>query len=870
MSNQHEPNPPKWTFRFLEWFCPEHLKEGILGDLLEQYEMNRAAKSRFLSNGLFIYNSFRFFRYGILKRKKIGYRSNFLAMFRNYFLTSLRTLLKNKFYFFLNVLGLSIGIAACLLCYLHINYELSYDQYNSNADNTYRLITGDLKAGNGWVRVSAPMPLALKNNIPEIERYARLTNITRDPQVTVEYNKNIFSESKFYLTDPAFLEIFDVSLLRGQKSQVLADQNSVILSAAAAEKYFGKEDPVGKTVRVDDQYDFLVTGIFEDIPFNAHFDFDFLISFENLERVLPGTSLTGNWGQFNYFAYLQLADGADPATVQTKIQSTEINLGDNRNFDLSKIGIQPLSDIHFVDNRGNLKQAYNFKYIYIYGAIAVAILFISFINFVNLSIAGSTKRIKEVGVRKVVGAGPGQLILQFIAEAFLIAFFAALVSLVLSNFLLIPAVNELMNSRIVMDFSDPLMLAVLASMLLLISLSSGSYIAYFIISSKPISALKGGRSVGGKGTVFKNILLGLQFCISTVLILSSLFIYQQLQFLGDKDLGLSKDQIVNVSLSNNTAQESGDVLASRFGQISGVRDVAGSNFIPGGANWNQTVWWDGQEEPISMFLIGADENFVKTVDMELIEGDLNQILNSQTTQYILNEAAVKQIGWETALGKSFSSQGQKNARPIAGVVKDYNFRSLHHGIDPCVIVIGSNSTYSQLAVKVNGQEVRQVLAQLETAYHEVLPEMQFEYTFMDEGFAVLYEAETRTSKIVGALTAVAIVLAILGLYALLTFAVQERTRELAIRKVLGIKLKQTLFLLSGNYVKLLIIANVVAIPVTWYMLEGWLDNFNYRVSLGAITFVSTIGLTFLLIYLIAGLKTMQSNRINPTQALRHE
>lgn len=864
------PTPPKWAFRFVDWFCPDHLKEGILGDLLEHYDLNRASRSKSMANWLFIYNCLRFLRYGIVKRKNLRYQTNFIAMFRNYFLTSFRTLLKNKFYFFLNVLGLSIGMAACLLCYLHISYELSYDQYNANAANTYRLITGDLKAGKGWVRVSAPMPPTLKRNIPEVERYSRLISITRDPQVTVEYDKTIFSERKFFLADPDLLNIFDIPLVRGQKSEVLADQNSVILSASAAEKYFGGADPVGKTLRVDDQYDFQITGVFEDVPFNAHFDFDFLISFENLERVLPGTSLTGNWGQFNYFAYLQLAEGADPATVQSKIQSTEINLGNNRNMDLSAIGIQPLSEIHFIDNPGNLKPAYDIKYIYIYGAIAIAILFISFINFVNLSIAGSTKRIKEVGVRKVVGAGRGQLILQFISEAFLIALFAVVVSLVLSNYLLIPAVNELMNSQISMNFSDPSMLAVLVGMLVLISFSSGSYIAYFIISSKPISALKGNHSASGKGAIFKNILLGLQFCISTVLILSSLFIYQQMQFLGSKDLGMSKDQVVNIALSNSTAQKNGDVLASRFGQISGVRDVAGSDFIPGAANWNQIVWWEGQEESVNMFLISADEHFMKTVDMELVEGDLGQIMTSQATQYILNEAAVKLIGWERAQGKSFSAFGQSNAQLVTGVVKDYNFRSLHHGIDPCVIVVRNDGTYSQLAVKVDGKEFRQVMSELEAAYKEVLPAMQFEYTFMDEGFAVLYEAETRTSKIVGALTAVAVVLAILGLYALLTFAVQERTRELAIRKVLGIKLNQTLFLLSENYVKLLIVANVVAIPVTWYMLDGWLNNFNYRVNLGLFTFVVTIGLTFLLIYLIAGLKTMQSDRINPTQALRHE
>ncbi len=863
-------SPPRWALSLFESICPEQLQESIIGDLLEQYEFNLKDKSRFRSNALFLYNTFRFVRFGILKRRDTRHKSNITAMMRNYFLTSIRALLKQKLYFLINVLGLSVGIAACLLCYLHINYELSYDQYHTKADNIHRLVTGDVKGGNGWVRVSAPMPAALKRNIPEIERYTRLTNITRDPQVTVKYDNIIFSESQFFLADPDILLMFDIEMLRGEKTTALNDLNSVIISSSTAIKYFGNEDPIGKTLRVDDQYNFQVSGVFQDIPFNSHFDFDFLISFSNLEKVLPGTSLTGNWGQFNYFSYLELANGSNPQSVQSKIQNTEVNLGDNRNFDLGQIGIQPLSEIHFVDNRGNLKQAYNFKYIYIYGAIALAILFISFINFVNLSIAGSTKRIKEVGIRKVVGANRSQLIIQFIAESFLVAFFAAVVSLLLSSFFLIPAVNDLMNSRISMDLSDPFMLSVLIGLILAVALSSGSYIAYFIISARPINALKGAYKAGNKGVVFKNILLGLQFCISTILILSSVFIYKQLNFLGNKDLGMSKDQIVNVALSNTTAQENGPLLAEQFRQISGVRDVAATDFVPGGANWNQTVWWEGQEEPISMFLIGADPNFVETVDMELIEGDLSSIRSNQNTQFILNEAAVKEIGWETALGKSFSAFGQSNAIPISGVVKNYNFRSLHHDIDPCVLVIRAQRNHNQLAVKLDGGNIRSLISSLENAYVQVLPEMQFEYTFMDASFAKLYEAETRTSKIVGALTFVAILLAVLGLYALLTFAVQERTRELAIRKVLGVKVKQVLVLLSGNYARLMFIANIIAIPITWYMLNQWLNNFNYRIELGILTFGITTLLTFSIIYLIAGLKTLQSNRINPTEALRNE
>jgi len=861
----------KWTLKLVRWFCPERLREAIVGDLLEQYEINSARNGAFKAQWLFAYNGLRFMRYGILKRHTYRYHSNFSAMLKNYFLTSFRSLMRSKFYFFLNIIGLSTGIAACLLCYLHISYEMSYDQYNEKADRIHRLITGDLKAGQGWVKVSAPMPPALQDNIPEIEAYARLVNITRNPQITVEYEQSIFSESQFFLADPALLQMFDFKLLRGQKEQVLEDPNSVVLSASSAEKYFGNADPVGKQIRVDDQFDFVVTGVYEDLPFNSHFEFDFLISFENLPRVMPGTSLTGNWGQFNYFAYLQLAAAADPANVQAKIQSTEINIGDNRNFNMEEIGIQPLSEIHFVNNRGNLKPAYNFKYIYIYSAIALAILFISFINFVNLSIANSAKRVKEVGVRKVVGAGRAQLILQFIAEAFLVALVAVVVALVASQFLLVPAVNELMNSQIAINFSDPLMSAVVGGILLLIALSSGAYIAYFIISSKPINALKGTYKAGNKGKLFKNVLLALQFCISTVLILSSLFIYQQLTFLSGKDLGMDKDQVVNISLANSTAQDNAQLIASRFEQISGVRHVAQSNFIPGGANWNQTVWWEGQEEDVSMFLIGADPQFIDAVGLELVEGDIEQIRNAEGTILVMNEAARNYVGWDSALGQSFSiSGGPSSARPIAGVVKDYNFRSLHHGIDPCILVLRPTAKHSQLAVKMDGNYVPQIMVLLEQAFEEVLPQMQFEYSFMDDGFAVLYEAEMRTSKIVGALTVVAILLAVLGLYALLTFAVEERTRELAIRKVLGIKVQQTLFLLSDNYVKLLILANLIAIPVTWYMLDGWLANFNYRVSLGIPTFVLTIGVTFLLIYAIAGLKTWQSSRINPTQALRHD
>ncbi len=793
-------------------------------------------------------------------------------MYKNYFKTSIRSLLKNKFFFTLNVLGLSIGIAACLLCYLHIKYELSYDRYNPNADDIYRVVTGDVDTGQGWVMVSAPMPPNIQSRVPEVEAFTRLTGFTRDPKVTVEYNRNIFSEGKFFMADPEILTMFDFQMVRGDRNTVLSDMNSVIISQSMAEKYFGGNDPIGEQLNVDSRLDFTITGVFEDVPHNSHFHMDFLISFQNLERVKSGSSLTSNWGQFNYYAYLQLAKGSDQAEVQAKIQDISLNIGSNRNFEMSSIGIQKMTDIHFVDNRGNMKPSYNFKYIYIYTAIAVAILFISFINFVNLSIAASTKRIKEVGVRKVVGAIRSQLVTQFVTESLLVAFFALGAALLLSQFLFIPAVNELMESQVAFDFSDPMLLTILVGLLLLISLSSGSYIAFFVVSFQPIAALKGAMKAGGKGRGLKNALLGLQFLISTILIVSSVFIYQQLLFMKDKDLGLDKDRVLNVALNNADAQSKSSLLKAEIAQISGVRSISASSFLPGGANGNHGIDYEGRTEDQSMFIIYIDEDFIETVGLELIEGDLEQISDpssEKSVRYILNESALKMIGWETALGKSFTAFGSRNMLPVDGVVKDYNFRSLHHQVAPCVLAIVKNRKQNQLNIKISG-DLAGTLAQIETAFYKVLPEMEFEYGFMDEQFDRLYKAENRTSKIVGALTVVAIVLAVLGLYALLTYAIQERTKELAIRKVLGIKLQGTLFLLSNNYVRIMIVTNIMAIPITFYMLDGWLGNFSYRINLSPLTFALIIVLSFGFIFAIAGLKTFQTGRINPTEALRNE
>jgi len=311
-------------------------------------------------------------------------------MVRNYILVAFRTLSRNIFFFSINTIGLGIGIAACLLCFVHIRYELGYDEFNERGHQVFRIVTGDMASGSGWVKVSAPIPPLLRDEIPEVEDFARFAKITYDPKITVRYEDRVYNEDKFFMGDPQLFEIFSYRFVSGYNAEILNDPNSVVIAESVALRYFGDEDPIGKIVNVNNQFDFEVAGVFEDIPFNSHISFDFLISFENLEKVLPGMSLTGNWDQNNYFAYLLLHEGTNQETATRKMQEIKVDLGNNAEFEMVDLALQPLADIHFQDNRGNQKMSYDAKYLFIYSAIALAILIVSFINFVNLTIAGST------------------------------------------------------------------------------------------------------------------------------------------------------------------------------------------------------------------------------------------------------------------------------------------------------------------------------------------------------------------------------------------------------------------------------------------------------------------------------------------------
>ncbi len=796
-------------------------------------------------------------------------------MLRNLFLTSLRSLIKNKSTFLLNMLALTIGITGCIMAYLHIDYETSYDKYHPNSSSIYRVVTGDVANQNGWVKVAAPIPPKLKAEIPEVIDFARLTKFSYNDKIAVEYDKNVFNEENFFLADPSIFPMFNIKTVKGRIDENPA-ANFAFLSEDMAQKYFQTEDPIGKVIKVDGKFDFQVAGIFENIPTNSHFDIDFIVPFENLPAAKPGASITSGWGMFNYFAYILMEEGTDPIIAEEKMKAITADYGNNQSMKFDELAFQALTDIYFQPTDGNLKASYDPKYLLIYSSVAAAILLISFINFVNLSVASSTRRIKEVGVRKVLGASRQQLVAQFVTESIITTAIASVLAIILAD-LALPGINNIIQSDMVLTILDPVLISGIVVLILSIALFSGLYIALYILSFNPVNAVKGVIKIGNKGKRFKESLMIVQFAVSCILILSSVFIYRQLAFLKSHDIGIDQQGIITLQLFDQASQNKVGLLIPELEKVAGVKNVTGSRFTPGDANWNHSMLLEGftpeESKEIGWNLIMADKNFVETFGIQLKEGNLDEIkalTSGQKYTYIVNEAAIREAGWGKGLGKTISPYGRNGMLPIAGVTENFNYKSLHTAVEPVVLVIRENEKYSMVSIKYDAQDPLAFLSELETKFSEVMPSTPFEYAFVDDQFKRLYKVENQTSQLIGLLTTIAIILALLGVYALLSFSIKERTKEIAIRKVLGIKMKGTLYLLSGNYIRLLIIGNVIGIPITWYIMNGWLQNFSYQISLGFVTFIGVAIATFLLILIVVGFKVVQIENINPTDALHYE
>ncbi|MEZ5084343.1 MAG: ABC transporter permease [Bacteroidales bacterium] len=800
-------------------------------------------------------------------------------MFRNYLLVTLRNIVRQKGYSIINILGLAIGFAVFILIVLHIRNELSFDCFHENADRIYRISVNGVIAGDELnVAVSAaPTGEAMIREIPQI---SAVTRVDKFPQtVHFSYNNRNYYQDGLLFVDSTFFDVFSFSLVRGNPEKVLVDPYSLVLSQTVAEKFFGKEDPIGKIIKMNNNADFHITGIVEDPPRNSHFRFEALSSFTTMLE-MNGEEAYSNWGALSLYTYVLLAKEAVPEEVEKQFPDLYLKyMEDLSELDNIKFEpyLQPLTSIHLHSNlMAELETNSDIDYVYAFLAIAIFILLIACINFMNLSTARSVQRAKEVGLRKVVGAHRQQLIYQFIGETIMLSFAALIIGLILVEIFL-PTFNHLLDTALYLKFFsswEPILY--LLGLVLIVGILAGSYPALYLSSFQPIKVLKGSFKKGSGKSSVRNVLVVFQFSISIFLIICTAFVYGQLNFLKQKKLGFSKEHVIVIPLRGERLFDKAQIIKSELLNLSCVTSTSTSRFVPGRDMDGSGFIPEGYEEnnPIIIFNNQVDFDYIKTMEMNIVKGrDFSKEFSTDSSAVIINETLLKKLGWDEPIGKkitSFRSTGAFDLT-IIGIVEDFHFRSLHDVIEPSLMFIGRNNT-RYINVKLSPGNVQQNLEIIKNKWQEMESSMPFDYYFLDEDFDSQYKAEQRIGGIFIYFTLIAIIIACLGLFGLASYNAEQKTREIGIRKALGSSVQSIILMLSKQFTKYIIFANIIAWPLAWYFISEWLGNFAYRIDVmdkwWIFPFAAFVGLFIALLTVIY--QAIKVAVINPVEAIKYE
>jgi putative ABC transport system permease protein len=797
-------------------------------------------------------------------------------MFKNYFKIALRNLLRHKGYSFINIAGLAVGITCCLLILLFVQDELSYDRYHEKADRIYRLVVENEAEGRVFQNAlsSAPMVPALLRDYPEIESAARFYPV--EASVMVSYGEKRFYEERFFYADAAAFEIFTFPFIKGDPKTALKEPNTVVLTEAMARKFFGEENPLGKILKVDLQRDYLVTGVIKNIPNNSHLQFDFLASFQSLESIL-GEALQ-SWTYNPFFSYLVLPRDYPHRELDQKIASLfEKNIGEQ----LQSLGwrlqpyLQPLTDVHLHPLGNELYAQGDIRYVYIFSAIALFILVIACINFMNLATARSEMRSREVGMRKILGSQQRQLVAQFIGESVLMALIATLIAVVLIE-LILPSFNAIANRELAIDYRNNLLLvAGLLALTLFVGVLAGSYPAFFLSAIKPLEVFKSRTATGWRGFLSRKALVVFQFGISIILMIGTVVVYNQLDYLRNKKLGYNQEQVIVVPIKGAGLLEQRQVLKHALLQNSAVSRMTFTSRYPGIGTFGTVARRPDRPEVqvTDMKVLLNDFDYIETLDIALAAGrSFSRQMDADTTRdLIINETAARALGWNTpqeAVGKTVNYFRNRSGTVI-GVVKDFHFQTLHMGMQPLMMVFAPDG-YGYAMVRIAAHDIGGTLEHVKRAWTAFAPQWPFEYLFLDDNFGKQYEAEQRLGKIFGAFGGIAIFIACLGLFGLASFTAGRRTREIGIRKVLGATASGIVHLLSREFLKLVLVANVIAWPVAYFAMNKWLQSFAYRIDIGWWIFALAGGLALLIALLTVSTQAIKAALANPVEALRYE
>ncbi|MFP4059285.1 MAG: ABC transporter permease [Bacteroidales bacterium] len=808
-------------------------------------------------------------------------------MFRNYLIVFFRGLGRQRGVNIINLSGLTIGIFVSSIFFIYVFNELSFDQFHDDSDQIYRVAISGETSGQPFNFAVSPGLLAPNSmlEIPEIDRATRFSFVD---DALYSYGNKKFYESDLLFADTVFMDIFKIEPLRGKQDDFLKAPFSMVLTESMAKKYFGKEDPIGKTIQWNNQYDFTITGIIKDYSPNAHFDFDFLLSFSTFSKLPEYAEHLNHWGSLSFYTYIKLYPGVSVQEIEEKLEKLMMQRFTENIVDPGAFGVifnpylQPITKIHLHSKiQAEIKPNSDISYIYLLSAIAFFILFLASINYMNLSTARSAGRAKEVGMRKVFGSGRSKLIVQFMGESLMTSMIALLLALVLTE-LALPVFNRVSGRSLPVNIFKTweIPLLMLANGIF-VGIVSGSYPAFYLSRFQPVTVLKDKVFSLSSNTRLRNILVLFQFSISVILIVATFIIYKQLLYIKSKDLGFNKENLIVIPLRNDESRNKAKIIMDAFKSLPEVISAAGSSSYPGGGIDGEGYYPEGMQgnDPWIIYNIGSSEKYIETVGIQIIDGrSFSEQFKEEKNNIIINEKLAHNLGWSEPVGKiiyrnspATPSRDTAVAPPlrIVGVAKNFHFISLHGEIEPLIIrYLPDNFQY--LLLRIDKLDPINTLDKLKKTWNRINPEFPFDFFFVEKTFDRFYQFEQKLGSIFLYLTILALLIATMGLYGLATFLAEQKTKEIGIKKSFGATTLSIAWNFSFMFIKLIILSCSIGWPLAYVISEQWLKNFQYRTEISWLEFIlSGFILTFITLLTI-NTQTLKIAISNPSVSLRYE
>jgi putative ABC transport system permease protein len=786
-------------------------------------------------------------------------------MLKNYLKVAVRNLLRHKVFSFINIFGLALGMTCSILIMLWVQDELSFNRFHTNSGRLHRVIEHQhYPGGEDLIMPSTPGPLAegLKKEFPEITHAAK---VSWDVQVLLAHGDKRFKEKGNYVS-PDFLTMFTFPLLKGDAATALSQPHSLVIDETMALKYFGTTDVLGRMLQVNNRTSYKITGVMAPVPKNSSLQFSFLMPVDDYENQ-PDMGWLKNWGSNGIRTFVLLRPDADAAALSAKMEKFLLKHNPDSHIDLF---LQAVSDMHlYTFFKPGRVPVGRMQYVRLFSVVAVFVLLIACINFMNLSTARSAKRAKEVGVRKVIGAVRSVLVGQFLGESILIALLAILIAACLTQ-LSLGTFNELTDKYIRLDFTDPVLLAWLAGIALVTGLVAGSYPALFLSSFKPVTVLKGTHKFSNHAALFRKGLVVFQFVLSAILIISTLVAYRQVNYIHHKSLGLNRENVAYVYLEGDLSKHAG-LFKQELAQAPGIQAVGAASQNPlQVGNSGGGVEWRGKDpkSDILFCYINADYGFINTLDIKLKEGRVfSKAYGADSMKVLVNEEAVRLMGLQQPIGEKLKI-GDKNVH-IIGVMKNFHVTPLQEAMQPVILTLSEPESHMAY-IRTRPGQTATALASLEKLVKKYNPAYPFEYHFLDEDFGKMYRSEAIISRLANYFAGIAILISCLGLFGLALFTAEQRTKEIGIRKVLGASVSGIVAMLSKDFLKLVLIANVIAWPLGWYLMDNWLQDYAFRVELGWWIFILAGAATLFIALLTVSFQALRAAVANPVRALRRE